>query len=74
MARVSKLNEQLGHYVLRFLAADALHAEPMSPNAERALANQVAVLAGAMQARADRRDQYGEPAPLIPLSSRDEQA
>jgi hypothetical protein len=70
MANASKLNEQLGRYVLRFLAADALDAEPMSPQAERILAERVADIADAMRARAERRERHGNPAPLVrpPLS------
>jgi hypothetical protein len=72
MAHVSKLNDQLGRYVLRFLAADALHAEPMSPQAEDSLAERVADVADAMRARADRRAQHGDPAPLIERVSSDD--
>lgn len=54
MAEVTALNNQLGRYVLRFPNAD-----------ERALAEQVAALAEAIRARADRRDQHGDPVPLI---------
>lgn len=71
MAYVCKLNEQLSRYVLRFLAADALEAEPLSPAAERALADRVADVAVGMRARADRRVQHGEPAPLVERSSTD---
>lgn len=74
IAEVCQVNEQLGRYVLRFLAADALHAEPMSPQTERALAERVAVIADDMRARAERRERQGDSAPLIQLPSRDEQA
>jgi hypothetical protein len=73
MAQVSKLNEQLGRYVLRFLAADALDAKPMSPQAERLLAERVADLADDMRARAERRQRHGDPAPLVQRCLSDEQ-
>jgi hypothetical protein len=61
MARVGKLNEQLGRYLLRFLDADSHRATPISTADERTLADRVAELATAIQARADRRDHHGVP-------------
>ena len=73
MAEISALNEQLGQYVLRFLAADTLQAEPMSPQVERDLADQVAKVADGMLTRAVQRELEGDPAPLIQSCSSDEQ-
>ena len=55
MAEIGKLNEQLGRYILRYLAADARQAEPISVTDEQALANTMTALAGKVQARAVRR-------------------
>lgn len=74
MAQVSKLNEQLGRYVLRFLAADALDAEPMSPRDERTLAERVSDIAEGMRNRAERRKRHGDPVPLVQLHPSDDQS
>lgn len=73
MAEVGTLNTQLGRYVLRFLASEALEAEPISPEDERALAHRIAQLAKAMGARASRR---GAQDPSTPTGHplRDEQS
>jgi hypothetical protein len=55
MAEIGKLNEQLGRYILRYLAADALQAEPISVTDEQALANTMTALAAKVHTRADRR-------------------
>lgn len=55
MAEIGKLNEQLGRYILRYLAVDALQAEPISVTEEQALANTMTTLAAKVQQRADRR-------------------
>jgi hypothetical protein len=55
MAEIGKLNEQLGRYVLRYLAADALQAEPISVTEEQTLANTMTTLAAKVQQRANRR-------------------
>jgi hypothetical protein len=55
MAEIGKLNEQLGHYILRYLAADALQAEPISVSEEQGLANTMTTLATKVRARANRR-------------------
>lgn len=55
MAEIGKLNEQLGRYILRYLAADALQAEPISVGEEQRLANTMNTLAAKVQERADRR-------------------
>jgi hypothetical protein len=65
MAEVSRVNGVLGRYVLRFLDADAGRAEPLGIADERALAGQVADLAGRLRARAARREHEGEPRPLV---------
>ncbi|MPZ84198.1 MAG: hypothetical protein GEV28_28875 [Actinophytocola sp.] len=73
IAEVTSVNNQLGRYVLRFLDADAGRAEPLSTDDERALAEQVAEVADGLRARASRRDQHGNPPPLI-RSARDEES
>jgi hypothetical protein len=55
MAEIGKLNEQLGHYILRYLAADALQAEPIGVIEERALAEAMVALASKVLERAGRR-------------------
>jgi hypothetical protein len=55
MAEIGKLNEQLGRYILRYLAADALQAEPISVTDEQRLANTMNALAAKAQERADQR-------------------
>jgi hypothetical protein len=55
MADLSALNAQLSRYLVRYLAADALQAEPLSVSAERAPATTMATLAAKVQLRADRR-------------------
>lgn len=55
MAEIGKLNEQLGRYILRYLAADALQAEPLSVAEEQALANTMTALAARVLQRANRR-------------------
>lgn len=55
MAEIGKLNEQLGHYILRYLAADALQANPISVAEERALAEAMVGLASKVLERAGRR-------------------
>jgi hypothetical protein len=65
MAKVTSVNNQLGHYVLRFLDADAGRAEPLSTADERALADRVAAMAEGLHARAARRDHHGEPRRLL---------
>lgn len=61
LADMASLNNQLGRYVLHFLDADAGRIEPMSTDDERELADQVTALADYLRARANRRDQDGEP-------------
>ena len=65
MAEVTSVNTQLGRYVLRFLDADAGRAGPLPVDDERALADRVAAMADGLHARADRRDQHGEPMRLL---------
>ena len=65
MADVTQVNTLLGRYVLHFLDADAKRAIPVSTTEERSLANRVAALAKGLRARADRRDQHGEPPALV---------
>lgn len=55
MAEIGKLNEQLGHYILRYLAADSLQAEPLGVTEERRLAEAMAGLANKILERASRR-------------------
>lgn len=55
IAEIGKLNEQLGHYILRYLAADAFQAEPISVSEEQRLASTMTALATMVQARASRR-------------------
>jgi hypothetical protein len=72
MAEVCTLNAQLGRYVLRFLDTDAQRADPISPQAERALAGRVAQVADGMLARAIQRELASDPAQLIQQSSSNE--
>jgi hypothetical protein len=65
MAEVTQVNTLLGRYVLRFLDADAGRAAALSTEDERALAERVAGMADGLRARADRRDQHGDPPPLM---------
>lgn len=67
MAEVTQVNTLLGRYVLHFLDADAGRAEPISTEDERGLAERVTGVAAALRARADRRDLFGTPPPLIQL-------
>jgi hypothetical protein len=55
IAEIGKLNEQLGRYILRYLAADALQAEPIDIADERVLADAMTKLAHKVQERARRR-------------------
>lgn len=55
MAEIGKLNEQIGHYILRYLDADAGRAEPLSVTEERALADILTALGSKVRMRADRR-------------------
>jgi hypothetical protein len=64
MAEIGKLNEQLGHYILRYLAADALQADPISVTEEQRLANTMNALAAKVQERADRRADLDTPLTL----------
>jgi hypothetical protein len=68
MAAIAHVNNQLGRYVLRFLDADAGRADPVSPSAERALADSVAAIAEGLTSRAARRERHGEP-PMLACSS-----
>lgn len=61
MAEVGKLNERLGHYILRYLAADASRAEPVSATDERKLADAMITLAGKVLERANRRGAASTP-------------
>jgi hypothetical protein len=72
MAEVCTLNAQLGRYVLRFLDTDAQRADPISPQAERALAGRVAQVADGMLARAIQRELASDQAQLIQQSSSNE--
>jgi hypothetical protein len=72
MAEVCTLNAQLGRYVLRFLDTDAQRADPISPQAERALAGRVAQVADGMLAQAIQRERASDPAQLIQQSSSNE--
>lgn len=65
MAEVTSLNNQLGRYVLRFLDADAGRAASPTVEEERALADRVAAVAEGLLARTARRDQRGDPMPLL---------
>jgi hypothetical protein len=56
MADLAALNTQLSRYLVRYLAADALHAEPVSASDEQALADTMTAVAAAVRERADRRD------------------
>jgi hypothetical protein len=59
---LASLNERLGRYMLRYLAADALQADPVSIPEERALAETMMILAGSVLERANRRSMFGKPA------------
>jgi hypothetical protein len=61
MHELTVVNSQLGRYVLRYLDADAGHAEPISPAHERALADRLARAADAIRNRATRREQDQQP-------------
>jgi hypothetical protein len=54
IANLAALNEQLSHYVVRLLDADAGRAEPVSVADERVLAEALRVMADRLQERADR--------------------
>lgn len=64
MADLASLNDQLSRYLLSYLAADALEADPVSVVEERALAETMTALAGRVQQRADRRTPSSRPAEL----------
>ncbi|WP_133903150.1 hypothetical protein [Actinophytocola oryzae] len=55
IAELGKLNERLGHYILRYLAVDALQAEPPNMTEERRLAEMMTALAGRVLERAHRQ-------------------
>jgi hypothetical protein len=55
IADLAELNEQLSRYMLRYLAADALQAEPLGAAEERALAEVMTDLARKVQERANQR-------------------
>lgn len=55
IAGLAALNDQLGRYVLRYLAADALQADPISVTEEKALAETMITLAGKVKERATSR-------------------
>ena len=55
IADLAELNEQLSRYMLRYLAADALQAEPLGAAEERALAEVMTHLARKVQERANQR-------------------
>lgn len=55
IADLAELNEQLSRYMLHYLAADALQAEPLSTDEEQALAEVMTDLARKMQERANQR-------------------
>jgi hypothetical protein len=59
MHELAMVNSQIGRYVLRFLDADSGHAEAISTDVERALANRMTELAAGLQDRADRREALG---------------
>jgi hypothetical protein len=64
MAEIGKLNEQLGRYILHYLAADALQAEPISVTDEQKLATTMTALANKVHTRATRRV-TSAPAPTL---------
>jgi hypothetical protein len=59
VADLTTLNGQISRYVLRQLDADAGRVSPASTEDERALSETLAVLAGKVQQRADRRAASG---------------
>jgi hypothetical protein len=61
MHELTVVNSQLGRYVLRFLDADAAHAEPINPSDERALADRLTGAVEAIRNRAARRKQDQQP-------------
>ncbi len=65
MAEIGKLNEQLGHYILRYLAADALQAEPISITEEQALGEAMVALASKVLERAGRGAASAASSPAI---------
>lgn len=65
VAEIANVNTRLGRYVLHFLDADAGRVAPSSAEDDRALADTVADVAEGLRARAERREQHGDPMPLI---------
>lgn len=61
MHELTVVNSQLGRYVLRYLDADAGHAEPINPSDERALADRLGRAAEAIGNRAEGREQDKQP-------------
>lgn len=64
IADLAALNERLSRYVLRYLAADALQADPISAAEERGLAEAMTALASKVRGRADRRTASDTPPAL----------
>jgi len=64
MADLATLNEQLSRYMVRYLAADALRADPISVTEEQRLAESMAALASKVQERAGRRAEPDAPPAL----------
>jgi hypothetical protein len=61
MHDLTVVNTMIGRYVLRFLDADAGHAEPIPVADEHNLADRLTDAAEAIRARADRRDRDERP-------------
>ena len=55
VADLATLNEKLSRYILRYLAADALQAEPLGADDEQELAEVMTGLARRVRERANRR-------------------
>jgi hypothetical protein len=55
ITELSKVNRQIGQYVLRALDADAKRAEPTPPDSEHALGEHLAALGQRLQERATQR-------------------
>lgn len=60
VADLSALTTQVTGYVLHYFNVDAGTAEPLSVEEERALGDQLTVLAAKVHDRADRREQLSE--------------
>jgi hypothetical protein len=61
VADLASLNERLSRYLLRYLTADALQADPISVTEERALAESMIALASQVLGRANHRTPSDRP-------------